>query len=321
MTMDPGHATEKRRTASLSIVVNVLLLAVKVVVGVLTGSVALWASAADSLLDLSASTFAYVGVRIGSRPPDDTHAYGHEKFESLSSLVQLGLLFVTVGVIAAEAWDRLRGEPSVETPAYGIAVIMLALAVDLWISRRLRRVAERTGSQALLADALHFSTDVWSNVAVLVGLAAAAAGFPLGDPIAAFVVAFLVAVTAIELLRDTAGVLTDAAPDPETVRRLEEAITSFPAVEDHHTLRARLVGSRIFLDVCVELDPALTFQRAHDLSHEMQERLRTAVPEVADAVIHFEPAGHPPSQDDAHHAHGFDALSIRLTDADRDEQG
>lgn len=309
MTTDPGDATVKRRTAALSIAVNVVLLALKATVGALTGSVALWASAADSLLDLSASTFAYVGVRIGSRPPDDTHAYGHEKFESLSSLVQLGLLFVTVGIIAAEAWARIRAEPSVETPAYGIAVIIVSLAVDLWISRRLRRVAARTGSQALLADALHFSTDVWSNVAVLVGLGAVALGFPLGDPIAAFVVAFLVAVTALELLRDTAGVLTDAAPEPDVVRRLEEAIASFPDVHDHHTLRARLVGSRIFLDVCVELDPSLSFQRAHDLSHEMQDALRQAVPTVADAVIHFEPSGHPRAQDDAHHAHGFDALA------------
>ncbi|MBW3620534.1 MAG: cation diffusion facilitator family transporter [Actinobacteria bacterium] len=309
MTTDPGHATIKRRTASLSIAVNVLLLALKAVVGVMTGSVALWASAADSLLDLTASTFAYIGVRVGSRPPDDTHAYGHEKFESLSSLVQLGLLFVTVGVITAEAWDRLRGQPGVETPAYGIAVIVLSLAIDVWISRRLQRVARETGSQALRADALHFSTDVWSNVAVLVGLAAVASGVPLGDPLAAFVVAALVAVTAFELLRDTAGVLTDAAPEPEVVRRLDEAIASFPDVRDHHTLRARIVGARIFLDVCVELDPSLTFQRAHDLSHEMQETLRAAVPEVADAVIHFEPAGHPRAQDAAHHAHGFGALS------------
>ena len=91
---------------SLSIAVNVFLLTLKIVVGVLTGSVALWASAADSLLDLSASSFAYVGVRIGSRPPDDTHAYGHDKFESLSSLIQLGLLFVTVGVTCtARSWS------------------------------------------------------------------------------------------------------------------------------------------------------------------------------------------------------------------------
>ncbi len=307
--MDVTIADRKKRAATLSIVVNVLLLALKAVVGVLTGSVALWASAADSLLDLSASAFAYAGVRIGSRPPDDTHAYGHEKFESLSSLVQLGLLFVTVGVIGAEAWDRLTGEASVSTPAYGIGVIVISLAVDLWISRYLARAARETGSQALEADALHFATDVWSNIAVIVGLLAVSFGFPIADPLAAFVVAGLVAVTAIGLLRETAGVLTDQAPPMETVEQLRAAIESFPDVHDHHTLRARMVGSRIFLDVCVELDPELSFQKAHDLSHEMQDRLREAVPDVADAVIHFEPAGHPEHQDHEHHAHGFDALA------------
>ncbi len=104
--------------------------------------------------------------------------------------------------------------------------------------------------------------------------------------------------------------LTDKAPDEDVIRQLQQAIAGVEEVHDHHTLRARMVGSRIYLDVCVELDPSLTFQRAHDISHEMQEALRAAVPEVADAVIHFEPAGHPAHQDDQHHAHGFDALSL-----------
>lgn len=307
--MDPSDATAKRRAASLSIGVNVVLLTTKAVVGALTGSVALWASAADSLLDLSASSFAYLGVHLGSRPPDESHAYGHEKFESLSSLVQLGLLFVTVGIILAEAWERLTGAPSVQTPLYGVAVIVVSLGVDLWISRRLHAVATETGSQALAADALHFSTDVWANLAVVGGLVAVALGFPLGDPLAALLVAALVAVTAIGLLRETAGVLTDRAPDEATVARLRATIDAVSEVSGHHTLRARMVGNRIFLDVCVELDPELSFQRAHDLSHELQDRLRHAVPGVSDAVIHFEPAGHPGHQDEAHHAHGFDALA------------
>lgn len=313
------HATAKRRVAATSIGVNIFLLALKVAVGILTGSVALWASAADSLLDLTASSFAYIGVRVGSRPPDGTHAYGHEKFESLSSLVQLGILFLTVGVIAAEAFDRLGGTSEVRSPGAGIAVIAVSLVIDLWISRRLKRVAKETGgSQALEADALHFATDVWSNIAVIIGLIAVSTGFSLGDPIAAFIVALLVAVTALALLRDTAGVLTDAAPDEDTIRLMHRTITAFPEVEDHHTLRARMVGSRIFLDVCVELDADLSFHRAHDITHEMQEALRTAVPAVADAVIHFEPAGHPEHQDTAHHSHGFDALALEPPELDPD---
>lgn len=306
---DTGRA--KRRAAATSILVNIFLLSLKAVVGVITGSVALWASAADSFLDLTASSFAYAGVRVGARPPDDTHAYGHQKFESLSSLVQLTMLFVTVGVIFSEAWDRLYGEPSVETPLTGVAVILLSLVIDFWISRRLTRVArESGGSQALEADALHFATDVWSNLAVIAGLIAVRLGAPIGDPLAAFVVAVFVAVTAIGLLRETTGVLTDRAPDAETVRSLQETLAHFPDVRGYHTLRARMVGSQIFLDVCVELDPDLSFERAHDLSHEMQEALRHEVPAVADAVIHFEPAGHPEHQDHAHHSHGFDALAF-----------
>jgi cation diffusion facilitator family transporter len=314
----PAEARSKRLAAGASIAVNVFLLTLKVVVSALTGSIALWASAADSLLDLTASVFAFIGVSVGSRPPDDTHAYGHHKFESLSSVVQLGMLFITVGIIAAEAWGRLFGEPSVTTPLAGVAVILLSLAIDVWISRLLARTAEETGgSHALEADALHFRTDVWSNIAVVIGLLAVRFGFPLGDPLAAFVVAALVAVTAIGLLRETANVLTDRAPEPDTVRLLNRTIAQMPDVYGHHTLRARMAGKRIFLDVCVELDPSLTFAAAHDLSHALQERLREAVPEVADAVIHVEPAGHPPHQDTDHHAHGYDALLGEDSRADR----
>lgn len=312
-TATPSDDDARRRhgAALSSILVNVVLLAAKVVVGLWTGSIALWASAADSFLDLTASSFAYAGVRIGARPPDRTHAYGHGKFESLSSLVQLGLLFVTVGVIAYEAWQRLIGEPSVRTPLAGVALIAVSLLVDLWISRRLTRVARETGgSEALEADALHFATDVWSNLAVIVGLLAVRFGFPLGDPLAAIAVALLVAVTAWGLLQHTTGSLTDTAPDPDVVARMVAVIESFDEVETYHTLRARRVGSRIFLDLCVELDPTLTFARAHDVSHELQDRLQESVPEIADAVIHFEPAGHPAHQDRAHHDHGFDALSL-----------
>jgi cation diffusion facilitator family transporter len=314
-TVSPADARRRRGAAATSIGVNVGLLALKVAVGAVTGSLALLASAADSFLDLTASVFAYVGVRVGARPPDDTHAYGHEKFESLSSLVQLGLLLVTVVFIASEALNRLRvvaggGDLEVRAPLAGVAVIVVALGVDLWVTRLLRRAsAETGGSQALDADALHFATDVWSNIAVIVGLAAVGFGLPAADPLAALVVAVLVTVTAVGLLRRTTGSLTDRAPEPEVVATLVEAIRAFPEVHDHHTLRARTVGSRIYLDVCVEVEPTLTFARAHDLSHEIQDALHTAVPALADAVLHVEPSGHPAHQDDRHHSHGFDALT------------
>lgn len=303
-------AQAKSRAASVSIGVNVLLLSVKVAVGLLTGAVALLASAIDSLLDLTASLFAFLGVRVGSRPPDDTHAYGHQKFESIASVIQLLMLFVTVGLIAWEAWSRLETGDAPSAPLAGVAVIVFALGVDLWISRYLSRVAEEVGgSHALEADSLHFATDVWSNIAVIAGLVAASFGLQQGDPIAAFVVAGLVLFTAVGLVREVGGTLTDRAPSPEIVDRLREVIEGFSEVRDHHTLRARMVGSHIFLDVCVELDPDLSFQRAHDMSHELNSALRHRIPEVADAVIHYEPAGHPEHQDAAHHAHGFDALS------------
>lgn len=298
------------KAALTSVAVNVGLLTVKSAVALLTGSVALWASAADSLLDLTASGFALLGVTVAARPPDDTHAYGHDKFESMSSLVQLGLLLAAVAGIATASFRRFGGLPTVVLPAAGVAVVVFSLLVDAWVARRLLRAADATGgSQALEADALHFSSDLLSNVAVIVGLVAAGAGYPVADPVAGLVVAAVVTVTAVGLLRRTVRALTDRAPDETVVRRIDEVLTSFDRVHAYHTLRARLVGRRIFLDVCVELDPDLTFRRAHDLAHEMQDALHAAVPAIADAVIHYEPVGHPPHQD-RHHDHGMHALTV-----------
>jgi ferrous-iron efflux pump FieF len=297
------RSRHKQRAAILSVAVNLFLATLKVAVWAATGSLALLASSADSVLDLTASVFAFFGVRATALPPDDEHAYGHEKFEHLSSLVQLMLLFVTTGVIAAEAIRRLVTPGRPTAPWYGFAVIGLALVLDIWIGRRLRRASREVGgSVALDADALHFLGDVLGNIAVLGGLALIAlAHVRWADPAAALLVAVFIGRTAFQLGQVTIGALVDRAPDPAVVQRLRETLESFVGVRQVHTLRAREAGGRIFCDVCVELDASLSFGEAHDRTHLMLEAMHRAVPNLDDAVIHAEPVGHPALQDHLHH--------------------
>lgn len=303
------RSVRRRRVAAVAVAANVALLALKAGAGLVTGSLALLASAADSLIDLIAAGVAYLGVRFGGMEPDHTHAYGHDKFESLSGLVQLAILLVTVLVIVVNAVDRLGNPQAVSRPLIGVPVMVVTMVVAWWLSRRLYRVAGDTGgSQALEADALHLAADVWSYAAVIVGLVAVRLGIPVADPLTAFAVAAWIVISAVPMLRETTGVLLDRAPDQEVITRLQAAIQSMDEVVDHHTLRARLVGKQIFLDVVVELTPELTFREAHEVSHRLQDALRAAEPRVADAVIHCEPADHEPHHD-RHHHHGFDALA------------
>ncbi|MGZ4901479.1 MAG: cation diffusion facilitator family transporter [Halobacteriota archaeon] len=286
-----GNA-KKLRAATFSILVNVLLLTLKLVVGILTGSLGILAEVAHSLLDLVASGFAYAGVRGASIPPDEEHPYGHEKYENFSSLIQTALLGITCVWIFYEAGLRLLTGSSLElgsTLYYAIAVMIIAVVADLLISRYLFRNARAFGSPALEADAYHFSTDMYSSVAVLVGLIAATFGYVLVDSLAAIVVAIIMLVTSLRLFRRTTRVLLDGAPPKEMTTQIAEVIRNDPHVTGYHDLRARQAGSSLFVDVSIHVKPDLSLEEAHGIVHGLESAIKHQVPNVKESVIHIEP--------------------------------
>ncbi len=283
---------KKLRAAAFSILVNVLLLTLKLVVGIFTGSLGILAEVAHSLLDLVASGFAYLGVRGGSIPPDEEHPYGHEKYENFSSLIQTVLLGVTCIWIFYEAGLRLLTGSSFElgsTLYYAIAVMTIAVVADLSISRYLFRNARAFGSSALEADAYHFSTGMYSSVAVLVGLIAATFGYILIDPLAAIVVAVIMLITSLRLFRRTTRVLLDGAPPKEMTAQIAEVVRNDPHVTGYHDLRARQAGSSLFVDVSIHVKPDLSLEDGHAIVHELESAIKLQVPNVKETVIHIEP--------------------------------
>ena len=287
----------KAAAALLSVAVNLLLIAGKLTVGLLTGSVAILADAAHSFLDLSASLFAYAGIRAAAKPADEDHAWGHAKAENISSLIQMFLLGATCIAIVIESVRRLVVAAHVRVAWYSFAVVLAAMVIDIAVSRYLGRVSRaHGGSAALEADALHFASDLWASLAVLVGITIVAVfGINIADPLAGIAVAIIIGTTAIEQGRRTTQVLLDAMPDRATLSAIEGILQSDPRLHGYHTLRARQAGKHVMLDVSVHVDGALSLARAHEVGHAVAERIRSELPVVSDAVVHVEPV-----DDEAH---------------------
>src|SRR6201994_3612768 len=224
------HAhTVKTRVAAISIFASAAMAAAKFVVGILIGSLALVSEPLHSSVDVVATVIPWMVVRVSDQPADEEHHYGHGKFESVSALFVIAILYVLAGGILVESWSRLReGTPPPAIAAIPFVVLVIDIAVNFWRARALHRTARETRSEALAADALHFASDVLGSIAVIIGLALAGLGFWWGDAAAAIAVAIMIAALGLRMARATVEPLLDRAPPPRadwaTKERVVEAV-------------------------------------------------------------------------------------------------
>jgi cation diffusion facilitator family transporter len=291
---------EKRSAAFLSVAAACAITALKLFVGILTGSLGMLSDAAHSGVDLIGAGLTLISVRVSDKPADENHPYGHGKVENLSGFVETFLMLASSVWITAEAIIRIFVHPvAVRHSVWPFLVLLLSIAVDFGRSRRLKAVAERYQSDALAANALHFSSDIWSSVAVLIGLGASwlgssATGKNLGlgwlhfaDPVAAIVVSLLILHFAWRLAWRTIGALTDAIPH-EISRRVLQELNRTDGVLSVDQARMRRAGSEYFADFTLSLSRQLTFQRTEELVEEATAAVRRILP-GADVVIHTVP--------------------------------
>lgn len=282
-----GHR-EKRRVALGSVVAAVFLTSMKLAVGLWTGSLGILSEAAHSGLDLLAAIITVFAVRISARPADKDHPFGHGKVENLSALAETLLLLFTCVWILVEAYERLVLKTvEIDVNVYSFAVIGISILVDITRSRALRRAAVKYHSQALEADALHFSTDVYSSAVVIVGLIFVKFGFVAGDAISAIVVALIVVWISIRLGGRTIAVLLDT--EPKGVReRVVEAVRKLDGVENVRSIRVRESGASTFIDLVIGIHRTATFDRVHQVMDAVEAEVRLAVPR-SDVIVHSEP--------------------------------
>jgi cation diffusion facilitator family transporter len=265
----------KEKVALGSVLASGGLTLAKAVVGLLSGSLAILSEAGHSAIDFGASLITYFAVRLSGKPADEDHPYGHEKFESIAALVETALLFLLSGIVIWEAGQRLLAGHGhgVEASIWAFAVIFGSIVIDFFRSRALSNVAKETSSEALEADALHFSSDMWSSFAVLVGLGGVALGFPAADSLAAIIVAVLVLMVGWRLGRRTIDTLTDVAPAgiAGRITGIAQRIKGVVAVE---RVRARRVGAKLFAEMTVGVSRALPLDRVAAIKTDVENAIR-----------------------------------------------
>jgi ferrous-iron efflux pump FieF len=280
-----------RRAAQASIAVATVLIAAKIAAWLITDSIAILTSLVDSGIDLLASLVTFVSVRQAAQPADRAHRFGHGKAEPLGAFAQAGFVGGSALILASEAVRRLITPQPIRQSGLGIAVMLLAIVLTAGLVTVQRAVVRRTGSVAINADSLHYGSDLLTNLAVIAALVLTElTGWPLFDPLFAFGIVALLLSGAAAVGRHALDMLMDRELPSEQRAHIRELALGHPRAEGLHDLRTRRAGSDVFIELHLELDAGLSLDEAHEITHEVEARIRAAFPD-ADILVHQEPAG------------------------------
>ncbi len=282
--------SNKVHTARLSVFSNIFLVILKVIVGIISGSVSIISEAAHSAIDLVASLIAFFSVRVSNMPPDKEHPYGHGKIENVSGVVE-GLLIIIAAIwIVYHSIHSLIANEPVQYLKWGVVVMIVSAVVNFFVSRRLYKVAKETDSIALEADALHLKTDIYTSVGVAAGIGLIwITGWHILDPVIAILVALIILSEAYNLIRSAFNPLLDNSLDQDEVDTITEIIGEFTndCIGYHH-LRTRKSGPYKYIDFHLEVPDNMTVKESHNLCDRLEERLKEKISAV-DINIHVEP--------------------------------
>ncbi|MHC1697240.1 MAG: cation diffusion facilitator family transporter [Geobacteraceae bacterium] len=287
---ETNHQQEKFKAARISVLSNSLLVSIKLTVGILMGSVAVLSEAIHSGLDLLAAIIAFYAVGKSGKPADERHPYGHGKWENVSGVVEALLILAAAIYIIYEAVQRLMGNAEIEHLGLGSAVMAISALVNWFVSRYLFRVARKTRSVALEADAWHLRADVYTSIGVLSGLALIAiTKITILDSLAAIAVALLIIKSSIELTISAMGDIFDVKLPAEDEAKVREILSRHEGdCIDFHRLRSRKSGSARFIDMHIVVPRKWSIEEAHKESDRIETEIRQVLPNT-EVIIHIDP--------------------------------
>jgi cation diffusion facilitator family transporter len=281
---------EKTRVATLSVLSNSFLILLKVIAGLISGSVSIISEAIHSSMDLLAAIIAFFAVRISDNPSDEKHNYGHGKVENVSGVIEGLLIFIAAGWIILEAVKKLIAPEPVESIGIGSVVMLISALVNTIVSRKLYATAKKTHSVALEADALHLKTDVYTSLGVAAGLfLLMITKLQWLDPVVALLVALLIIRESFELLKRAFTPLLDVAWDKDELLQLNEIFTELQV--NYHDLKTRKAGNHRFIDFHIEMAPQVPFEAVHDFCSRIEAEIHSSFENVQ-ITIHAEPYDH-----------------------------
>lgn len=279
---------EKRFVTLTSVGAAILMTSMKIIVGYSTGSLGILSEAMHSGLDLVAAVMTYFAIRIADTPADSEHNYGHGKIENLSALFETLLLLITCIWIVWESIDRLTNvHPPIDVNFWSFFVIITSIIIDFSRSRALMKIAKKYHSQAIEADALHFSTDILSSGVVLIGLIGAIIGYHQADSIAALLVGVIVIFISFRIGRESINALIDTSPKISK-DELVDISKEFNGITEVHNIRLRMSGSMLFVDLNIHVLPNISIANAHKIAHDYEQKILEKFPKSM-VHIHIEP--------------------------------
>jgi cation diffusion facilitator family transporter len=278
-----------KSVTNLGIAVNTVLFALKLLVGLLTGSIALIADGVHSLSDMATDLAVLIGVHFGSKEPDQQHPYGHGRAETFSAgFIALFLVLVGSAMVYYAAIEIAGGKVASAHPAVLVVAVFSIVAKEL-LYRATRKIAVRSHSSALYANAWHHRSDALSSVAVLIGFISLKFGFNYGDRIAAIAVGLMIILVAVRIAGDCLSELTESSVDQDTIERIKRIIDTNNRIHQWHKLRTRTVGREVFLDLHILVDPDLNVSAAHEIAEGLENTFHEQIARPVNITIHIEP--------------------------------
>lgn len=285
----PEKIRDQQKATVVGAIVNLLLAVLKVLFGIFSNSQALLIDGVHSLSDLFTDLLVIIVTKFSHNEPDDEHPYGHQRFETIGSLVIGAFLIAVAGGIAYSSAERVFSE-QLTTPGWSaIFIAIISIGSKEWIYRYTMEVAERTNSAILKANAWHHRTDSLSSIVVVIGLLGAYAGYNWLDPLAAVIVSVMIAKVGYDLAWNNIKELVDTAPPQDFIDKVETIIFEIPEVKDVHKLRSRRTGADILLDLHIQVEPYISVSEGHQIGDNVTHRLLTQIDELSDVTVHVDP--------------------------------
>lgn len=280
------------RVSIISIVVNLLLSLFKLLAGIFARSGAMISDSIHSASDVFSTIIVMIGVQLAGRAADDSHQYGHERFECIASIA-LSIILLETGLLIG--WNGLKtifsgAYESIPVPGVlALIAAVVSIAVKEWMFWYTRAAAKRINSSALMADAWHHRSDSLSSIGALVGIGFSLAGFPVMDSVASVVICIFIVKAAVDIFKDAADKMVDRACDPETIQEMTQVIQNQPGVIRMDLLQTRLFGSKIYVDAEIAVQGDLPLRQAHAIAEEVHHAIENAFPMVKHCMVHVNP--------------------------------
>ena len=290
--MDEFRQKGGKKAATVAITANCILTVLNIVVGIISGSYALVSEGAHTLSDVATSVIAYIGFYIGQKPADDEHPIGHGRAEAISGLVIVIFLVIIAWEIMHGAVEKILN-PSLITVPSTLAAIMavVGILVNLRVSEYIINLGKQIKSPAIVADGKHQKTDIFSSIAILVGVVVSNIGFPILDPIIALIIGLLILKTAYEITKENIDTIMGRVPSEEFINEIKTVAEKTPEAENAHNIKVNYLGAYATVALHIELDGNMTLDESHKIVHEVQNNIIKEIPEVKYVMVHACPIG------------------------------